>query len=70
MRMYEKLHGSENGVKDTKAMLSDDLGGEAMEQDAPPNDIFLHLLPPSVKGYSLKRKSGSTSGPSAREQPD
>ncbi|KAI0401355.1 hypothetical protein F4802DRAFT_580426 [Xylaria palmicola] len=55
--MYRELHKREEKNKlFFDENLEDDLGSELMEKDNPPNDTFLYLLPPTIKGYSLKRK--------------
>jgi hypothetical protein len=57
LKMYRELHEPErNKASLTEEVFKDDLGAEAIEEDKPPDDKFVYLLPLTIKGYSLKRK--------------
>jgi hypothetical protein len=53
---YKKMH-ADSAV--SKRHLRDDLGPEAMAQDAPPGENFLLLLPPSILGFNMQEKKWS-----------
>ncbi|KAH8792357.1 AAA family ATPase [Hyaloscypha sp. PMI_1271] len=55
LKTYRELHKS-NKPNSTDEAPPDDLGEEAMEKDSPPDATFLYLVPPTIKGYNLKRK--------------
>ncbi|KAI1357271.1 hypothetical protein F5Y08DRAFT_190022 [Xylaria arbuscula] len=59
LKMYHELHKPETNQKlyvNQPKTDTDDLGPEAMETDELPDDKFVYLLPPIIKGYNLKKK--------------
>jgi hypothetical protein len=61
LKTYQELHSDDKSNmytrhargRDSKA---EELSSEVFEQDVPPEDNFLFLLPLTIKGYSLRRK--------------
>ncbi|RGP72192.1 p-loop containing nucleoside triphosphate hydrolase [Fusarium sporotrichioides] len=53
MATYRELHNKEN---DQKSIEHGDLGQEAMNSDDPPDDTFVLLLPPRIRGFGLHDK--------------
>ncbi|KAI0192306.1 hypothetical protein EV127DRAFT_491479 [Xylaria flabelliformis] len=53
MKMFRELHPPE---KKTSPVKRDDLDPEVLKQDDPPDDKFIYLTSPTIKGFNLKRK--------------
>ncbi|KAI0543546.1 hypothetical protein F4679DRAFT_577526 [Xylaria curta] len=51
LKAYRSLHRTIQGTD-----LADELGPEAMKRDEPPDDKFELLLPPTIKGFNMRRK--------------
>ncbi|KAI0899361.1 hypothetical protein F4806DRAFT_250896 [Annulohypoxylon nitens] len=65
MAMYRQLHANKNSGKaihasssmdECQEQLLDELAPKAMEQDEPPFDKFMYLLPTKIKGFNLRKK--------------
>ncbi|RYC62787.1 hypothetical protein CHU98_g3424 [Xylaria longipes] len=54
MKMYQDLHKRE--VDHLLSKPRGDLGPKVLKQNDPPGDNFIYLTPPTIKGFSLKRK--------------
>lgn len=50
LKAYRSLHQS------STSGLFDELGPEAMAKEEPPDDKFELLLPPTIKGFNMRRK--------------
>lgn len=53
---YRSLHKSNQYATGVTSELRDELGPEAMAKEEPPDDAFLFLLPPTIKGFNMRRK--------------
>ncbi|KUI55394.1 ATPase family AAA domain-containing protein 3 [Cytospora mali] len=54
LKMYRELHKSQQIWHDMGG--TDGLGPEWMDQDEPPDDKFVYLLPKMIQGFNLKTK--------------
>ncbi|KAI1411714.1 hypothetical protein F5Y13DRAFT_200698 [Hypoxylon sp. FL1857] len=57
LKTYRSLHKDNQYENRAYRMgLVDELGEEVMSKDEPPDDQFALLLPPTIKGFNLRRK--------------
>lgn len=56
LKAYRSLHNSNPYARGATSGLQDELGPEAMAKDEPPDDRFELLLPPTIKGFNMRRK--------------
>jgi hypothetical protein len=58
LKMYKELHkAAETNPRWTpEEVFTDELGTDAMENETPPAENFVYLLPLTIKGYNLKTK--------------
>lgn len=57
LKAYRSIHKSDQYERPgTTAPLRDELGPEAMAREEPPDDRFELLLPPTIKGFNMRRK--------------
>lgn len=54
MKVYGELHKSKGSPVFSES--KDALGLEALQRDNPPDENFIFLAPPTIKGFNLKRK--------------
>lgn len=56
LKAYRTLHKSNQYAIGGTSELYDELGPEAMAKEEPPDDRFELLLPPTIKGFNMRRK--------------
>lgn len=56
LKAYRSLHNSNPYARGATSGLQDELGPEAMAKEEPPDDRFELLLPPTIKGFNMRRK--------------
>ncbi|TGJ82867.1 hypothetical protein E0Z10_g5894 [Xylaria hypoxylon] len=57
LQAYRSLHKNNQYDRIPQGSgLADELGPEAMKKDEPPDDKFELLLPPTIKGFNMRRK--------------
>ncbi|KAI1751152.1 hypothetical protein F4782DRAFT_505964 [Xylaria castorea] len=57
LKAYRSLHKNNQYDRMLQGSgLADELGPEAMKNDEPPDDKFELLLPPTIKGFNMRRK--------------
>ncbi|KAI8955849.1 hypothetical protein F4801DRAFT_586532 [Xylaria longipes] len=57
LKAYRSLHKSNQYDRMSQGSgLADELGPEAMKKNEPPDDKFELLLPPTIKGFNMRRK--------------
>lgn len=61
---YKRMHPATDIAK---SRLKDGIGKQAMENDPPPDDKFVLLLPPFVYGFNMQEKEWSTCELSCRQ---
>lgn len=56
LKAYRSLHKTNQYPLAPISELRDELGPEAMAREEPPDDWFELLLPPTIKGFNMRRK--------------